>query len=591
MPTLSWLGKKKIVNHHLDVPFHVLDKKYKFESTVKNENNSSGNRIIHGDNLAVLKSLLPEFEGKVDCIYIDPPYNTGNEKWVYNDNVNDPRIKKWLNTVVGKEGDDLSRHDKWLCMMYPRLKLLKKLLAKDGVIFISIDDNELLNLKFICDEIFGVKNFIANLIWNTEGNTDNQFEIKVNHEYVLMYVADSNYKSDAIGNVIDPNTREDSNLWKGFADNNINKNNPANPPAIFLIPKGFPAVVDTLEYKAKKLDATFFEITSFEKKISDSVKIKYDIEKSSGLPVKIDDLIIKDGKVVKDCRVYGGFANRKKLDLFVKNDFKPIMDDSGELIEFYINANSAIRYRKIVEQPSNILSVLRGFGTTERMRGELKRMGLEFTYPKPIEFISYLLQIATQHKKNALILDSFAGSATTAHAVLKLNNEDSGNRRFILSEMMDYAETITAERVRRVMNGYGEGKTKIDGLGGSFEFFELGEPLFLENELLNESIGIERIRRYVSYSERIPLEQQLPIENNISPSALGVNEQTLWLFNYDENAVTSLDLDFLGSLNLRELKQRPSQYVIYADKCVLETKFMQDHGITFKRIPRDILRF
>ena len=591
MPTLSWLGKKKIVNHHLDVPFHVLDKKYKFESTVKNENNSSGNRIIHGDNLAVLKSLLPEFEGKVDCIYIDPPYNTGNEKWVYNDNVNDPRIKKWLNTVVGKEGDDLSRHDKWLCMMYPRLKLLKKLLAKDGVIFISIDDNELLNLKFICDEIFGAKNFIANLIWNTEGNTDNQFEIKVNHEYVLMYVADSNYKSDAIGNVIDPNTREDSNLWKGFADNNINKNNPANPPAIFLIPKGFPAVVDTLEYKAKKLDATFFEITSFEKKISDSVKIKYDIEKSSGLPVKIDDLIIKDGKVVKDCRVYGGFANRKKLDLFVKNDFKPIMDDSGELIEFYINANSAIRYRKIVEQPSNILSVLRGFGTTERMRGELKRMGLEFTYPKPIEFISYLLQIATQHKKNALILDSFAGSATTAHAVLKLNNEDSGNRRFILSEMMDYAETITAERIRRVMNGYGEGKTKIDGLGGSFEFFELGEPLFLENELLNESIGIERIRRYVSYSERIPLEQQLPIENNISPSALGVNEQTLWLFNYDENAVTSLDLDFLGSLNLREIKQRPSQYVIYADKCVLETKFMQDHGITFKRIPRDILRF
>ncbi|GEA66911.1 hypothetical protein PA3_10690 [Acinetobacter pittii] len=591
MPTLSWLGKKKIVNHHLDVPFHVLDRKYKFESTVENENNSSGNRIIHGDNLAVLKSLLPEFEGKVDCIYIDPPYNTGNEKWVYNDNVNDPRIKKWLNTVVGKEGDDLSRHDKWLCMMYPRLKLLKKLLAKDGVIFISIDDNELLNLKFICDEIFGAKNFIANLIWNTEGNTDNQFEIKVNHEYVLMYVADSNYKSDAIGNVIDPNTREDSNLWKGFADNNINKNNPANPPAIFLIPKGFPAVVDTLEYKAKKLDDAFFEITSFEKKISDSVKMKYDIEKSSGLPVKIDDLIIKDGKVVKDCKVYGGFANRKKLDLFVKNDFKPIMDDSGELIEFYINANAAIRYRKIVEQPSNILSVLRGFGTTERMRGELKRMGLEFTYPKPIEFISYLLQIATQHKKNALILDSFAGSATTAHAVLKLNNEDSGNRRFILSEMMDYAETITAERVRRVMNGYGEGKTKNEGLGGSFEYFELGEPLFLENDLLNESVGIERIRQYVSYSERIPLEQQLTIENNISPSALGVNEQTLWLFNYDENAVTSLDLDFLGSLNLQELKQRPNQYVIYADKCVLETKFMQDHGITFKRIPRDILRF
>ena len=116
------------------------------------------------------------------CIYIDPPYNTGNEGWVYNDNVNDPRLKKWLGEVVGKESEDLTRHDKWLCMVYPRLQLLRKLLRKDGVIFISINDVEIASLRFVCDEIFGAKNFVNQLIWNSEGNTDNQLEIKVNHE-------------------------------------------------------------------------------------------------------------------------------------------------------------------------------------------------------------------------------------------------------------------------------------------------------------------------------------------------------------------------------------------------------------------------
>ena len=140
MPTLDWIGKKKVVNHHLDVPFKVLNKQYTFSADGKAQD--SENKIIHGDNLEALKALLPEYEGKIKCIYIDPPYNTGNENWVYNDNVNDPRIKKWLGEVVGQEGEDLTRHDKWLCMMYPRLKLLHKLLSDDGAIFISIDDCE-----------------------------------------------------------------------------------------------------------------------------------------------------------------------------------------------------------------------------------------------------------------------------------------------------------------------------------------------------------------------------------------------------------------------------------------------------------------
>ena len=157
----SRLGRDylEVVNHHLEVPYRVLEERYTYNAE------QSGNMIIRGDNLEALKALLPRYEGRVKCIYIDPPYNTGNEGWVYNDNVNDPRIRKWLGEVVGREGEDLSRHDKWLCMMYPRLKLLQRLLVEDGVIFISIDDNEQANLKLICDEIFGASSFVSIISW------------------------------------------------------------------------------------------------------------------------------------------------------------------------------------------------------------------------------------------------------------------------------------------------------------------------------------------------------------------------------------------------------------------------------------------
>ena len=190
MPTLNWIGKDKVVNHHLDVPFYTLEHKYGFraEDEADTSETHSGNMIIHGDNLVALKALLPEYEGRVNCIYIDPPYNTGEEKWVYNDNVNDPHIKKWLGEVVGKEGEDLSRHDKWLCMMYPRLALLQRLLHSQGAIFISIDDNEYTNLKAICDEIFGKNCFVANISWQRAYSTRNDKDgIPVEAEHLLVY--------------------------------------------------------------------------------------------------------------------------------------------------------------------------------------------------------------------------------------------------------------------------------------------------------------------------------------------------------------------------------------------------------------------
>lgn len=166
MPTLEWIGKDKVINHHLEVPYRVLEHRYTYVGNGQTgEEPKDGNKIIRGDNLEALKALLPQYEGRIKCIYIDPPYNTGNEGWAYNDNVNDPKIKKWLGQVVGKEGEDLSRHDKWLCMMYPRLRLLQRLLADDGAIFISIDDVENASLKMICNEIFGERNFVDTIIW------------------------------------------------------------------------------------------------------------------------------------------------------------------------------------------------------------------------------------------------------------------------------------------------------------------------------------------------------------------------------------------------------------------------------------------
>ncbi len=189
MPTLNWIGKEKVINHHQDVPYKILEPQYGFADGVQqSEPNDSGNKIIHGDNLEALKSLLPEYEGKIKCIYIDPPYNTGNESWVYNDNVNHPKIKKWLGEVVGKDGEDLTRHDKWLCMMYPRLKLLHKLLAKDGAIFISIDDNEQAHLKLLCDEIFGGNNFVADVIWQHSIQPKGYLgKFSIHHNHTLVY--------------------------------------------------------------------------------------------------------------------------------------------------------------------------------------------------------------------------------------------------------------------------------------------------------------------------------------------------------------------------------------------------------------------
>ena len=527
-----------MVNHHHDVPFRLLNKQYTFAANEGAPANSTANRIIHGDNLEALKSLLPEFEGKVNCIYIDPPYNTGNEGWVYNDAVNDPKIKKWLGQVVRKEGEDLSRHDKWLCMMYPRLKLLHRLLAADGVIFVSIDDNEQATLKLIMDEIFGAGNFVNSIIWEKRYSPQNAVKwFSESHDFLIVYAK----------------SKEDwhPNLLERSDEMNARYRNTDNDS------RGVWKPVDSTAQAGHGTQSQFYVLTAPN-------------GKQHTLP-------------------------NGRCWLYTEPVFQQLVADNR--IWFGLTGNNVPavkRFLSEVKQGTACQTIWKydDVGHNQEGKKEINDLFPEatvFDTPKPARLLDRVLQLATD--QNSIVLDTFAGSGTTAHAVLKLNAQDGGNRRFILCEMMDYAETITAERVRRVMNGYGQGNKAVAGTGGAFDYYTVGAALFLEDKNLNEAVGEATIRNYVAYTESIPPAQQYGTNNAVSRYTLGASDTALWLFYYERDRVTTLNLDFLASLNIKRLPKRPEHFVIYADKCALDKDFLTQHGITFKRIPRDITRF
>ena len=202
-----------------------------------------------------------------------------------------------------------------------------------------------------------------------------------------------------------------------------------------------------------------------------------------------------------------------------------------------------------------------------------------FNTPKPVKLIDRILRLATN--KNSVILDSFAGSGTTGHAVLNLNKEDNGDRNFILVEMEDYADKVTAERIKRVMNGYGDEKKINKGTKGNFTFYQLGKSIFLENEILNEEVALSKIQEYVWYSET-----KTPFSPKKETYLLGEHSSTAYYFYYEKDQITTLDERFL-----RKLKTKAGQYIIYADNCLLDKKLMDKYHIIFKKIPRDISRF
>lgn len=393
MPTLNWVGKDKVVNHHHEVPFRVLNKVSSFAAPDGLPKNSTDNRIIHGDNLEALKSLMPEFEGRVKCIYIDPPYNTGNEGWVYNDAVSDPKIKRWLGQVVGKEGDDLSRHDKWLCMMYPRLKLLHKLLHPEGVLFVSIDDDEAHTLRLVLDEIFGRHCRLSTFVWRTDGNFDNQAKIKNCHEYIYMY----SKTPDAFPHppVVDPSTPAGSKLFRPVIRNTIVKNGSKNPPSVIELPAGFPADFEDGVIAAR----------------------------SDKWPHYSTAATIRGGSLVSPVSISSGWSSLELLKEFIANGFQPLLDRKGQETVFKIIPSGAVEVIK-TRKPSHVITVLTGQGSTQAASADLASNGVTFSYPKPRSLVRYLISMIDDDE--CTVLDSFAGSGTTAHAVLDLNLQDGG---------------------------------------------------------------------------------------------------------------------------------------------------------------------
>ena len=586
MPTLEWIGKSKVINHHQEVPFRVLERKYSFdENGQHSEDNGSENMIIRGDNLEALKALLPRYEGRVKCIYIDPPYNTGNEGWVYNDNVNDPKIKKWLGEVVGKEGEDLTRHDKWLCMMYPRLKLLQKLLADDGCLIISISYHELHNLVNLLREIFGTKQIVTVTVQTSGGKPSGGFNYV--QEYLVFVVP-----ADFHANALDFCGGNNRTPFEGLTLSTFDKTQRPNQTyPIFIDENGvFAGVGKSLQ---EQIDDGSY--------IGEKADFPYDYSIAPKGTVAVWPVTAKG----KQC-VWRQISERLQAD-WEKGFIKISKNKSGSNQNQY-----SVQYlpsgviKKIKDGELEVLGHEDGvptllFGENQTVGGQVPTIWSEkafftvngtqtlkdifpespktFDYPKSVALIESVVQAIT--KDADIILDSFAGSGTTAHAVLNMNKADGGHRKFILVEMMDYADSITAERVKRVIHGYGEGKNAVEGTGGSFSFYDLGEPL-LVGDCLNEAVAPEKIREYIWFMET---KQPYAPPGGGNPYYLGKHNSTGYYFYYEPQRVTVLDYAFLSTIT-----EKADGTVIYADRCFINEDKLAKIGVTFKKIPRDISR-
>ncbi len=579
MPILNWIGKDKVVNHHLDVPYRVLERQYSYDAGGQHAaDNGSENMIIHGDNLSALKSLLPRYEGAVQCVYIDPPYNTGNEGWVYNDSVSDPRIAKWLGEVVGKEGEDLSRHDKWLCMMYPRLKLLHRLLAEEGAIFISIDDNELYSLKFVCDEIFGANCFVANVAWQRTYSTRNDSKGIVSEvEHLLVYGKTPGWQPQKLPRTAEMDAKyknPDNDVAPWRTDNAFAPGAATHQGMVYAIQHPFtgkmlyPANGSCWRYQQDQMLEHMRGWCDYELRELDDAAKRATV---CGVPVTevrqgVKAIVLSESQEASAAKAQAVLQRGQWPRFFFTKGGR-----GGIARKTYLD--------NVEGKPPTNLWPYAEVGHTDEAFKQLKTIfdgKSPFDTPKPPRLIERILQIVGG--EDALILDSFAGSGTTAHAVLNANKADGGHRKFILVELMDYADSITAERVKRVISGYGEGRQAVEGAGGDFSYYELG-PVLMEEGALNEEVGVEKIREYVYFSET----RQRLAPSAEEPALLGVHYGTAYYFHYDPEGTTRLNREFLQSV-----KTRAEAYVIYADACALSEAELARFHVTFKKIPRDI---
>ena len=532
MPTLEFKGKPHIYAHHLTVPYRPLvpDAGKSLHPAAADDN-----LIIHGDNLHALKALLPRYAGKVKCIYIDPPYNTGNEGWAYNDNVNSPLMRQWLNDNARPvDGEDLERHDKWLCMMWPRLHLLRELLADDGVIFISIDDNEQHHLRMMMDEIFGEGNFIGQFVWKKRsGSNDAQNKVSIDHEYIISYT-----KEDIVLAGVEKNfskyTNPDNDVRGAWTLGDLTCNKTAIERPNLCYPLIDPATGVIFECNPSRVWA--FESDRMQRAIT-------------------------NGKVIFPTHGEGIPKYKRHLSE-VRSDRKPF---------------------------SSWMATEMNYIATRKLREILQ--GQRFDYPKSVDLVKQV--IAQGSNQDDVILDSFAGSGTTAQAVLALNKEDGGNRKFILVECEDYADAITAERVRRVINGVPGARDEAlqEGLGGSFTYCTLGKPMDVEGMLTGESLpAYSQLAAYLLHTA-----SGLSASGGLDPR----NDDGLFYHNGDTDyyLLYRPEIDWLRSSKaiLTEPQARRIHAIgrkarVFAADKYMSQRFLTDLGITFCQIPYELHR-
>ena len=529
MAQIQFKGRQFVQNHHLSVEYHELipDKKKSLTDSVSLKDNL----IIHGDNLKALKALLPTYAGKIKCIYIDPPYNTGNENWAYNDNVNSPMMQEWLGRVVDKE--DLTRHDKWLCMMTPRLKLLRELLADDGAIFISIDDNEQHHLRILMEDVFGEDNFIEEFIWRSrlgKGATS-QNTAKL-HEYIIAYAKDIEnlgFKTDK--RISEKDGQERLRQW-GQGDRREDR------PSMYY------------SVHSKKYGDIF-------PKKPDGTDGRWRLSQASM------EKLIEVGGVFFEKQTDGRIEVYKTIPIGTETNtaYSSILD--SEIVK--TTAHGSIELNTI-------------FG---------KQV---FDYPKPSCLIKEMVSLITHDDNTAIVLDSFAGSGTTAQAVLELNKEDGGNRKFILVEMEDYADKITAERIRRVIKGIPKAADEVlrKGLGGSFSYFELGNPIIPENLLTGKNMPTyKELARYVFYTATGEEFKEKAVDEKRNYIGETTQYEAYLFYKPDVEYLkkTALTLDIAKSLPTTKKKK-----LVFAPAKFLDQEQLDTYNIHFSQLPFEIYR-
>lgn len=562
MPTLDWIGKKAVVNHHREVPYRLLH----CDKSKSEGDPDTGNLLVQGDNLEALKALLPYYAGKVKCIYIDPPFNTGSEDWIYNDNVNSPEIRQWLGTVVKKEGEDLSRHDKWLCMMYPRLALLREFLSDDGTLFFHIDDNELGNSIQICDELFNRKNR-AHVISFKQASATGHKSINpgcVNiTNNILVYAKDKNYWS--------PNKvftgRERDTRYGGWISN---RDAPFEEWQFTTLANGFANAKGLKLKEARQLakdDPTLLDSFVLQNAASVIQLARPDYNNvGQETRERIDQSLEEPDKIFRVARV--GYS-----DIYLKG---------GQRILFYADKIKIVDGEAVSGEP---LTTLWDDVLSNNIH---KEGGIDFPKgKKPEGLLKRCFELAT--KKGDLVLDSFAGSGTTPATAHKMGLQ------WIAVEMGEHAKTHTAPRLRAVVEG-----TDLSGItgdvdwkgGGGFRFCTLGEPLFDADGNLNSIVTFPDLAAHVFFCET---GSPIPRKADATSPLIGTFQNRAIYLLHASQSMGVADASAGNVLTVAVLEHLPSptgefsgQRVVYAEGCTVPEDRLAAAGVTFKQVPYQI---